>query len=245
MISTTQNLTGSAALSVAFPAARRTQDTTATNSDFASSFATQLASMLQGYLGGNSASSHLEFSIDAQPGQETGTRQFVVTLKNNSPAPASVTAAPAPAAVAPAAVRVTPTIPASPAPAAPTPAFKDEVDAYWAGQPTEVQALRTIPDLAGRNAKAAELMAKGFTIDADIMVWGWDPYAVMKNRMDAGYAWVPSAGQPNIPLGPGLSFPGLPAYDPLHPPAGSILVSLDFAKGLEHTSSAWHDGSPS
>ena len=233
MISTILNSTASQALNVPGRTRGGLLDRPEAPGNLANSFAAQLASVLEGYLGTGSPSGHLEFSIDAQPGQDSGTRQFVVTLKNSSPAPAPL--------VAPAATAAAATAP----PAAEKPAYATAADAYWAMHPPEVQTLRNIPDLEGRNAKAAELMSKGFTIDSDIMVWGYDPYAAMLNRMGGGYTWVPAAGQPDVPLGPGLSFPGRPSYDPLHPPAGSIIVSLDFAKGLEHTSPAWHPDIPS
>ena len=68
------------------------------------------------------------------------------------------------------------------------------------------------------------------------MLQRWDPYMTMKGRMEEGYTWVPALGQDGIPLGPGLDFPGMARYDAKHPPPGAILVSTDFAKGLESTS---------
>ena len=112
----------------------------------------------------------------------------------------------------------------------------NEVDAYWATQPPAVQALRDIPNDSDRMNMAHDLAAKGYAIDVPIMVWGWDPLTTMMIRQSYGYTWVPSATQPNIVAGPGISFPGAQDYDPAHPPAGSIKVSTDFAKGLESTS---------
>lgn len=98
--------------------------------------------------------------------------------------------------------------------------------AYWASQPPEVRALPGIEDQAQRAKRSAELAIKGFVIDVPIMVWGWDPYLVMKLRSDFGYTWVPSALQPPVTIAPGLSAPGAIPYDPANPPSGAIRVSL-------------------
>jgi hypothetical protein len=100
-------------------------------------------------------------------------------------------------------------------------------EAYWASQPPEVRALPGIADPNQHAARAAELATKGFTIDVPIMVWDWDAYLVMKMRSDFGYTWVPSALQPPVSIAPGLAQPGAVAYDPLHPPPGSIHVSTN------------------
>ena len=102
-------------------------------------------------------------------------------------------------------------------------------------QPPAVQALRGITDEATRFQTAEDLSKQGYTIDVPIMVWQWDPLITMKIRQNAGYTWVPSGDQSPIPTAPGCSLPGLPSYDPNNPPPGSILVSTDFAKGLEST----------
>lgn len=103
-------------------------------------------------------------------------------------------------------------------------------DAYWAAQPPAVQALRyMLPDQ--RFALAEQLASQGYTIDVPIMVDNEDPLFVMIQRQIEGYTWVPSALQPNIPAGPGIMFPGAPAYDPNNPPPGSITVSTAFAVG--------------
>jgi hypothetical protein len=99
--------------------------------------------------------------------------------------------------------------------------------AYWASQPPEVQALPGIADPTQRATQAATLATNGFTIDVPIMVWGWDAYLVMQMRAQFGYTWVPSALQPPVTIAPGLTGPGVVAYDPLHPPAGSIKVSTN------------------
>jgi hypothetical protein len=102
-------------------------------------------------------------------------------------------------------------------------------DVYWAEQPAAVQALRDMPDDA-RATAAQALAAKGYKIDVPIMVWGWDPLVTMTVRQNMGYTWVPSGGQSPVPVTPGISFAGLPSYDPNSPPQGSIKVTTDFAK---------------
>ncbi len=207
------------------------------------SFAQQLVSALEGYLSQHTDASHIDIAIDAQPGQNSGTRQFLVTVRD-SPALPVITplpAAPAPVvsskfATQPTAVAnsVSP-VPSAPAAAEAGPPITSETDAYWALEPKEVQALRTIQDYKERHAKAQDLIHQGFSIDSDIMVYGDDPYITMRYRQDMGYTWIPAAGQPNIPVAPGLKFPGLPSYDPLQQPPGSIKVSTDFVKGFEAT----------
>ncbi len=103
-------------------------------------------------------------------------------------------------------------------------------DIYWAAQPLPVQALRNMDTASSERATLAMQLAKqGFTIDVPIMVWNWDAVITMALRAQYGYTWVPSALQPPVLLPPGLSFPGLPTYDPNHPPAGSIRVSVNAA----------------
>jgi hypothetical protein len=107
-----------------------------------------------------------------------------------------------------------------------------EGDAYWDAQPAAVQALRNMPDGAAKNALALNLANQGYSIDTQIMVWGWDPQMTMTVRQNQGYSWVPSYGQANIPVGPGLSMPDNPnSYSPGNPPAGAIQVSTAFANG--------------
>jgi hypothetical protein len=76
-------------------------------------------------------------------------------------------------------------------------------------------------------SRGIELAIKGFKIDVPIMLWGWDPYKVMKLRIDYGYTWVPNALQPPVGAAPGLTGPGIIPYDPNNPPGGAIKVSLD------------------
>jgi hypothetical protein len=103
-------------------------------------------------------------------------------------------------------------------------------EAYWAEQPAAVQALQNMPaDQVGPAAMA--LAQQGYVIDVPIMVWGWDPLTTMVERQNYGYTWVPSGLQAPVQVPPGLSFPGLPTYDPNKPPAGSIAVTTSFAAG--------------
>jgi hypothetical protein len=107
-----------------------------------------------------------------------------------------------------------------------------EADAYWDAQPAAVQALRNMPDGPAKNQLALNLANQGYSIDTQIMVWGWDPQMTMTVRENQGYSWVPGYGQSNIPVGPGLSMPDNPnTYNPGNPPADSIQVSTAFAVG--------------
>jgi len=121
------------------------------------------------------------------------------------------------------------TTPPLPVASAPT---ETEADAYWAAQPAAVQVLRGMPDDDAKEKLALSLANQGYTIDTQIMVWNWDPQMTMQVRENQGYAWVPSFGQSNVPIGPGLSMPGVPnTYSPDSPPPGSIAVSTAFAVG--------------
>jgi len=110
--------------------------------------------------------------------------------------------------------------------------------AYRSAQPPEVRTLMDMPSdsleaVQLRVTRGAALAAKGYTIDAPIMVYGWDPYLCMTERANLGLTWVPSAlqlglGQPGGVAEPGLvPQPGQTAYDPRNPPAGSIKVSTN------------------
>src|SRR5580692_4940003 len=94
-------------------------------------------------------------------------------------------------------------------------------EAYWAEQPPAVQALQNMPT-DQREAAAEGLAAQGYSIDVPIMVWGWDPLTTMVERQNYGYTWVPSGDQPNLPLPPGVSVPGLANYNAADAPPGSI-----------------------
>jgi hypothetical protein len=97
-------------------------------------------------------------------------------------------------------------------------------NAYWASQPSAVQALRNIDDYGQRSELAAKLSAEGYDIDVPIMVYGWDPAKITAARESYGYTWVPSAAQTPVEEAPGISTPGATAYNANNPPAGSIAV---------------------
>jgi hypothetical protein len=137
------------------------------------------------------------------------------TLKNFGIDPSKVTVSIAPAVATPKAATGTAE------PAAPKESFDD---AYWAKQPPAVQALRGIDDYDQRMQMVSQLAAHGYNIDVPIMAWGWDPAKVTAARQSYGYTWVPSATQNPIAEAPGVSLPGVKAYDPKNPPAGSIAV---------------------
>jgi hypothetical protein len=213
-----------------------------------SAFSDQLATALEAYLNGSSGNggSHIEIDIAAAPGQDPGVRQFTVTLKDPIVASAPwVSSAPTAAPGAAPAASGLPTIPATVLmmgsagnsvadrnPNLPVPAGPTEGDAYWAMQPPEVQKLRDIPDEAGRTLAAQILANQGFVIDPWIMVYGYDPYRMMRMREMSGFTWVPSWNQPNIASLPGCALSGMTPYDPSNPPAGSVRVTTEFAKGL-------------
>ena len=203
-----------------------TKTTSAKSTD---SFTQQLISALDGYLGDSANSSNVEIDIRSTPSQVSGGRQFIVTVKNTDPAAAPLSA-PA-TALSPSASPGASTARASDGITQP---YDNPTDAYWAMQPHEVQALRDISDDTQRAEAASELAYKGFAIDVPIMVWKWDPLVTMELRKSAGYTWVPSAMQAPVQVAPGLSFPGLPGYDPKNPPPGSIKVTTDFATGTLH-----------
>jgi hypothetical protein len=190
-------------------------------------FAEQLAATLESYLSRSGTSSHLEIDIDSSPSQNSGARQFTVTVKTaDNPAPAVAALVGNPTFRSLSAMQLS----AGNSSVASDPPITNEVDAYWVEQPAEVQQLRHIDDPDQAMAKAQELASKGYAIDRMIMVHGWDPYQTMLTRQIYGYTWVPSIDQPSVELGPGVSFPVGKPYDPNNPPPGSIKVSTDFAK---------------
>jgi len=197
----------------------------ATGGNSTTSFAQELAGTLEQYLGSNS---NLSVDIQAMGGQSSGSRQFLVTVnptRTSSTAPAGSPSDSEPTATTADAAALSPTAGAP----------SNEVDSYWAQQPPEVQALRDVADDGERAALAQQLANDGYKIDVPIMVWRWDPLITMTIRQNTGYTWVPSGNQQPLPTCPNCSVPGLPSYDPANPPAGSIPVSTDFAKGLEST----------
>lgn len=197
------------------------------------SFAQQLAATLEAYLnqGGNAGA--IEIDINPSQSQNSGDRQFIVTIKSPTasimPGAAAQPVVPAPAPATPSSS--TPKTTATDAPIDMSQVSEDSVirtNQYWALQPPEVQKLRDVPEFEDRVKLGRQLADQGFVIDPTIMVYGWNPYRVMQNRKDAGYTWVPSFSQPAILEPPGFTFPGLPTYDPYNPPQGSIRVTTDF-----------------
>jgi len=96
-------------------------------------------------------------------------------------------------------------------------------DAYWAGQPPAVQALRGMTDENQRMVLADQLQQQGYSIDVPVMVWQWDPSVTTSMRQSFGYTWIPALGQAPIQMAPGLGGFGV-GYDPNNPPPGSIIV---------------------
>ena len=78
---------------------------------------------------------------------------------------------------------------------------------------------------------AQTLLQQGYLIDYSIMVLGGGPLKTMLARHTVGYTWVPSFMQTTPQMIPGMSFPGVPIYDPNNPPPRSIPVNYDFGKG--------------
>lgn len=215
------------------PAANSTRTTL---NDSTTSFAQQLANSLETYLNQTSSGSHLQIDISPQTSLISGSRQFVVTVKDAPVSSASASATPQSNNQNMTGMMMFSGVP-SPAPVdtAPQP-FTDEADAYWAMQPEEVKVLRTLPNEEERWTVGRQLAQKGFSIDPQIMLYGWDPYMTMKVRKEEGYTWIPALGQGSAMNMPGFNFPGLTPYDAFNPPPGSIKVSTDFANGLESTS---------
>jgi hypothetical protein len=207
---------------------------TPTNSASTASFAQQLAAALESYLASSGTASNLQVNIQATGSQSSGNRQFLVTVTNpetTTPVPSTQPSTPQP--ITPPSPAITPALTAAVIPSTTPPAT--EQDAYWAMQPPAVQALRTIPDETERGVVAKQLADQGYTIDVPIMVWHWDPLITMTIRQNSGYTWVPSGDQAALQTCPNCDVPGLTHYDPNNPPAGSIMVSTAFAKGLEST----------
>lgn len=151
------------------------------------------------------------------------------TIPGLTSAPATATPAEAPRAETPAPAPIGGRLPSSPEAQAQRAAFLERPgqsfdDQYWASQPPAVQALRDIDDLDARQRLAGELMGAGYKIDVPIMVWGWGAQNTTNLRQAYGYTWVPHAMQEAIKIAPGLSMPGVDAYDPDNPPPDSIPV---------------------
>jgi hypothetical protein len=110
--------------------------------------------------------------------------------------------------------------------------------AYVLSRDPRVQALftgymgfpGTALDPTVRYNTAYQLALSGLLIDAPIDAYAGDPYTYMYERIQYGYTWVPSALAAPITLAPGLSYPGIPSYNPNPPyPPGSIKVSINLA----------------
>jgi hypothetical protein len=109
--------------------------------------------------------------------------------------------------------------------------------AYWASFPPAVAALQSMQvDVEispappnGRTQTAINLAKQGFVIDTETMVYGWGPYLMMSDRQAFGFTWVPSLLQAPPTIAPGVNDPGVAAYNPNNPPAGSIKVSTNLA----------------
>lgn len=110
-----------------------------------------------------------------------------------------------------------------------TPQFQQTYDKAWeAAQPPAILNLMSYPQGSTQRIQQAETLAsQGYTIDVQIMVWGWDPATTMLLRKMYGYTWVPSLGQAGVALAPGLFEPGQVPYNPDVIPPGSILVITD------------------
>jgi hypothetical protein len=202
-----------------------------------SSFATQLENAIQAAIAQSGNGS--QFDINVQSGEGANSNQYTITVTNEGAAstPGSAAAGSSAATASTASAASGASASASSAAASGTPTFSaaqlatmTPADAYWDAQPPAVQQLRYM-QMDERGSYAEQLASEGYTIDVPIMVDGGDPLAVMIQRLEDGYTWVPSGLQPNIPAGPGITFPGLPSYDASSPPPGSIIVSTAFALG--------------
>lgn len=89
---------------------------------------------------------------------------------------------------------------------------------------------------------ANELADMGYAIDVPIMVTGLNPQTQMVIRENQGFTWIPSGRMANIPVMPGLSFPGSPSYDPNAYPKGSIKVITNPDKFIPASDMNYHDG---
>jgi hypothetical protein len=110
-------------------------------------------------------------------------------------------------------------------------------EAYAASLPPDLTAFMALPynafDAGSATAPTRMTLslllaiAAKYALDTQIALFGYDPYMTMLMRLVQGYPWVPSFGQPNIPIGPGLSMPQIPyTYNPAAPPPGSIIMPL-------------------
>jgi hypothetical protein len=227
--------------------------TSTTPSKSTTSFAQQLSTAIEGGQRESATETQLRLRASEVSGQKSGGSQFLATaMAANAKTVTPISSGPNAGSTTATASTTTPsddsdiptmlgmgpvagTAPVQQQQTTATPvstADETEADAYWSAQPAAVQALRNMPDGEAKDQLALKLANEGYSIDTQIMVWGWDPQMTMTIRENQGYSWVPSYGEANIPVGPGLSMPDNPTnYNPAAPPAGSIQVSTAFAVG--------------
>src|SRR5258708_23439983 len=143
-------------------------------------FAQQLLSAMEGYLdkGGNGA--HLQIDIQAAKGQNSGDRQFIVTVKNSgtdeSTGASNTTVSASGATLMSAhtnAVAATTTTTTTVKAADKVAIDKSNMtpdEAYWAEQPPEIQALHRCATDEELTPMAVELAATAFPIHFPILV---------------------------------------------------------------------------
>jgi len=98
-------------------------------------------------------------------------------------------------------------------------------DIYWAAQPPAVRALKDMTNGPNKMNAAVALAQQGYTVDAWIGFYGFEPWGTMSARQMEGLPWAPALLQdyhmvPN-PIGPGEVAPNTPM------PKGAIKTSLD------------------
>ncbi len=200
-----------------------------TGESLAQEFATAFSSALEN-LGINPSGLKISGGATAAPGQFSVTFTLPGNVSPMNTVPSTVTP---PTAATPAATTATPAAAVAAPVTSPLPATSTTThwyapnaadDAYWSAQPPAVQQLRELTSESQRQALAATLTSQGYKIDVPIMVWGWDAAKVTSLRQGYGYTWVPAMGQAPIQVAPGLTEPGLTAYNPNNPPPGSIAV---------------------
>lgn len=87
-------------------------------------------------------------------------------------------------------------------------------NSFLAGSATA--PTRTTPAILDAEA------AKG-DLDTQVQVWGDSACRTFVQRLVQGYPWVYAFGGGSIPVGPGLSVPGMPSYSTT-PPAGADVI---------------------
>jgi hypothetical protein len=108
-----------------------------------SSFAEQLATSLEAFLNGGGNSSHFEIDVDAAQSQDSGVRQFIVTLRDPTVGLHAPTAPGDPSTAAPNAAA--PLIGVQPAPVQPVAApFVNPVMQMMGGSPSDTYGGRRV-----------------------------------------------------------------------------------------------------